>query len=535
MANEFLSVNYNPDVLSCIANLSSDEVFTPPEVANAMLDMLPQELFSDPDTKFLDPACKSGVFLREIAKRLVKGLEDKIPDLQERVDHIFKNQLYGIAITELTSLLSRRGLYCSKYPNGIYSVTKFDTAEGNIRYKRIQHRFKDKKCVFCGASQDQYDRGDELESHAYEMIHTTKPEDIFKMKFDVIIGNPPYQLGVGNDGGNSSKAKAIYHLFIDGATKLKPRYLCMITPSRWMTKTTEGIPSEWVDSMLQENHIEELHDYPDASDCFPGVEIKGGVSYFKWNQEYNGKCRYVYHYPTSGEMQSRFEYLDSLHAGVVIRDPKAYSILEKVINIGGDYYCDERRNFSGVVSPKDFFTTKTALTSSWKGYTFTKSSTQNIKYYISKSFNDKPFGYISLDQIPKNHKSIPLHKVYIPAAGGSGTDEMVLGKPFYGEPQSVCSQTYLVIGYDPVNHSFTENECKNIISYIQTRFFRYLVSIKKKTQNGPRGVYQFVPMQDFSKPWTDEELYAKYNLTQEEIDFIESMIKPMDLGGDDNG
>ena len=121
-----------------------------------------------------------------------------------------------------------------------------------------------------------------------------------------------------------------------------------------------------------------------------------------------------------------------------------------------------------------------------------------------------------------------MHKVYIPAAGGSGTDTQVLGYPFYGEPNSVCSQTYLVIGYDPEKHNFTKQECENIITYIKTRFFRYLVSIKKKTQNGPRGVYQFVPMQDFSKPWTDEELYKKYNLTQEEIDFIESMIKPME-------
>lgn len=123
MSNDFYSGIYNPDVLSCLANLSNDEVFTPPEVANSMLDMLPQELFSDPNTKFLDPACKSGVFLREIAKRLLTGLEPILPDLQQRIDHIFHHQLYGIAITELTSLLSRRGVYCSKYPNSVYSDT----------------------------------------------------------------------------------------------------------------------------------------------------------------------------------------------------------------------------------------------------------------------------------------------------------------------------------------------------------------------------------------------------------------------------
>lgn len=534
MAEGLFEKVYNPDVLSCLANLSNDEVFTPPEVVNCMLDMLPQELFSDPNTTFLDPAAKTGVFLREIAKRLIKGLEGQIPDLQERIDHIFHKQLYGIAITELTSLLSRRGLYCSKYPNSEYSVTQFGDAQGNIRYKRIDHKWENGKCAFCGASQNQYDRGEERETHAYEWIHCHDPEEIFGMKFDVIISNPPYQMTFGIEGGNSANAKSIYNLFIEQAIKLKPRYLCMITPSRWMTKTAQGIPEAWVDAALSSNQFKIIHDFENASECFPGVEIKGGVNYFLWDRDYNGKCHYYFHQSQDKKILERFDYLDSKNAGIVVRDPQAYSILEKIENIDGAYFIDPDKNFSGLVSAKHFFDDSKLLTSNWTGYKDKPDSIYSIKYYLNVN-RERTFRWISSAQLPKNTATKNLHKVYIPAAGGSGYDEQVLGKPFYGEANSVCSQTFLVIGYDPKKHNFTEEQCKNIITYIQTRFFRYLVSIKKKTQNGPRGVYQFVPLQDFSKPWTDEELYKKYDLTQEEIDFIESMIKPMDLGGDNNG
>ena len=496
---------YNPDVLSCLANLSNDEVFTPPKVANEMIDLLPPELFKSSKTTFLDIGCKSGVFLREIAKRLIDGLKDQIPDLQKRVDHILHPQLYGIAITELTSLISRRTLYCSKYPNCRYSASRFDNPEGNIRFRNIQHEFIKGRCKWCGASEEQFGtiKRAGLETHAYEFIHTNKPQEIFNMKFDVIVGNPPYQLNVGIEKENY--AIAIYDKFVEQAKKLMPRYLTMIIPARWYAGG-RGL-DEFRDKMLKDDRLREIHDFVNGSDCFPGVEIKGGVCYFLWQRDYHGLCNVTTHNADQILSQSKRPLLED-GADTFIRHNGAISILRKIQS-------QKEKSFSELVSPQTPF----GIISSFKNYSVNKTQ-EAIQF-----FTNKDIGYIRSSDITSHLEWVEPYKVYISAAygAGEGYPHQIINKPFLGPKNSCCSQTYLLIG--PFE---SEKVCKNVMTYLKTRFLRFMVMLKKNAQHAMRGVYQFVPMQDFSKPWTDEELYKKYNLSEEEIKFIESMIKPME-------
>lgn len=513
MSEALYSSMYNPDVLSCLANLSNDEVFTPPQIVNEMLDMLPQDLFRSPNTTFLDPATKSGVFLREIAKRLIAGLEDQIPDLQKRVDHIFQHQIFGIAITELTSLLARRSVYCSKFPNGKYSIAKFDDASGNIRFKRIQHRWQNGKCVFCGASQSGYDRDAALETHAYEWIHTTRPEVIFNMKFDVIIGNPPYQLG-SNDERKNSRDMPIYNKFVEQAKKLQPRYLTMIIPSRWMASGL-GL-SEFRKNMLNDKHVTKLVDFEKMSDVFPGVDFEGGVCYFLWERDKESSCSVTLSNSdeTVGPNERELNEFD-----VFVRDIRALRILRKIQSF------NEPSIIEMLSVDKEF-----GWTSNFNGYHANRRDGDVEIYYNNKG--KRLSSWIAREDIFKSSHLIDTWKVMVPQAYGErgAKPARILGPSFLAPSPSVCTQTYLFF--------YTDNEkyAKNIQTYVATRFLRFLVSLRKITQHATRSTYTWVPLQDFSEPWTDEKLYTKYSITDDEITYIESMIRPMDLtGGDVNG
>ena len=511
-----LTTNYNPDVLSCLANLSNDEVFTPPTVVNQMLDTLPSELWSNPQVTFLDPVCKTGIFLREIAKRLMVGLKDKIPDVQERANHIFTKQLYGIAITELTSLLSRRSLYCSKKANSQYSIcTEFNDEQGNIIYQRIKHTWKDGKCIYCGASQNEYDRGDEFESHAYQLIHINNPEKIFNMRFDVIIGNPPYQL---SDGGAQASAKPIYHLFIEQAQKLMPRFLKMIIPARWYTGG-KGL-DKFRDNMINDKRIRILHDYVDASECFSGVEIKGGVCYFLWDKDYSGECEIFKHKGNEIEISRR--YLVEKGVKIFIRENKLISIMRKV--------------WANNKIEKDSFET---IISSTKPYGLRGDFFKNPSKYGMPKIRETTLGgdlrILGLDGSKRVYRYIsqnyPLpkrdllynYKIFIPRNVGNGEFGDFTPTTVVASPKDLCTETFVQAG--PFQ---SINEANNADNYIRTKFFRALISIRKQDQGASKAVYHFVPLQDFSESWTDEKLYKKYGLTEDEIAFIESMIRPME-------
>lgn len=517
--------NRAPDVLNTIANLSSDEVFTSPEFANKMLDTLAKawaadhegaSIWADRNVTFLDPATKSGVFLREITKRLVEGQGDP-PEGSDRrkalLDRVLTNQVFGIGMTTLTSLLARRSIYCSKDATSKHSVAPSLTEpDGNIWFQRTEHTWVGDKCGYCPANKTTYDRGEEAETHAYAFIHTTDPASWVaehlgaSMHFDVIIGNPPYQLGDSGGDAIGSFAMPLYQKFVKAAKALGPSYLTMVTPSRWFAGG-RGL-DDYRAEMLADRRLRALVDYPNAAEAFPGIQIKGGVSYFLWDAAHNGPCDVVsINNGTEGARAARF--LDEYD--VLVRNNEAVSILNKVS-------ADVRVvNLASNVSAIQPFSIRT----SYRG----KPSGEGMKSPVLL-YQNGGTAFIEHDEIPRNTEWVNQWKVLLGAAYGAGDSipHQITNYPIIAAPGSACTETYLVIG-----RFSSEQEAKYLAAYLRTRFVRFLVSLRKNTQHIYSDRFSFVPSVPMDRFWTDVELYATYGLTNDEQVYIESVIKPMSL------
>lgn len=497
----FDTTRHNPDILTCLANLSNDEVFTPPRLVNDMLNMLPETLWRDPTVTFLDPVTKSGVFLREITRRLDKGLEDEIPDRQERVNHILTKQIYGIAITELTALLARRTLYCSKTADGKYSVSNaFDRSEGHILFDRIEHTWENGKCVFCGASQSEYDRGPALETYAYPFIHFTNPQEVLGMRFDVIVGNPPYQL---SDGGFGRSASPIYDKFVHQAKKLNPRFLTMIIPARWFGGG-KGLAS-FREEMLEDDQIRKLVDFEDANEVFPGVDLAGGVCYFLWEKDSSGPCEVVNVH--NGSEARSIRALNEFPT--FIRHSEAVPIVRRIL-------AKKEPTMNEQVSASKPFGLRTYVRPA-------KSGDLILRWQKGEGPFSRSDVTTGLEMIDK-WKVITSYVGY-DHAGNPGKDgkRRVFSKIDILPPGTICTETYLVIGaYD------NEEQAKNLVSYMKTRFFRFLVSQFMYSHHITKDAYSFVPVLDMTQEWDDEALFERYALNESEVDFIESKIRSME-------
>lgn len=327
------------------------------------------------------------------------------------------------------------------------------------------------------------------------------------MKFDVIIGNPPYQLG--SDGG--TRDVPIYNHFVEQAKKLNPRYLSMIIPSRWMASGL-GL-SEFRQTMLNDRHIRKLVDYPVASEVFSGVEIKGGVCYFLWERDMEGDCAVttIRGDEVIGPVDRKLDEYD-----ILVRDSRALNILRKVQN-------KNEPSITEILSVDKEF----GWTSNFTGFHEEQNKGDVALYFIRRGKRGN--GWISRDEIIKSSNLVDTWKVLIPQAGSDGGQklpDLVLGKPMIVSSPSVCTQSFLFF------YVQSAEEARSIDSYLRTRFFRFLVSLRKITQHATRSTYTWVPQQKWDRNWTENELYQKYDITKDEIAFIETMISPMELNGD---
>lgn len=506
----FYSDSKQPDVLEVISDLSNEEVFTPPAVARAVLAQLPTEVWTNPDLRWIDPFSKTGVFLREVTKGLLVGLADAIPDEKERLKHILSKMIFGVAVTELTGLISRRSVYCARHANTSKSAIRLDKSQGNILFTRVEHEFLNRKCGECHASEAIYGSKDpNKENHAYALLHQRGREFISKeigMKFDVVVGNPPYQIEVDEVGQNINP---LYHLFIYQAKLLSPKYISMVIPSRWMA-AGKGL-SDFRQTMLSDKRLRKISDFPNAEDVFPGVgkTIEGGICYFLWDSDYNGPCEFE-SIQNGTVLDRSTRPLDSYD--VLVRNSQSLTILEKVLG-------QKLPSVAEVVSTRDPF--GPALSSNFKHYSLVKDSPSDLVLYMNKG-NTRIAAFVNKKYVTRNLQLVNAWKVLVPKARGvtkTGPD-VVIGTPILAEPGSVCTLTYLAIG--PFN---TKEEAQNFVEFLGTRVARFLISLRKPTQDTTQSSYEWLPLLDFSRAWTEDELAELFGLSESDLAFIFERVR----------
>lgn len=473
--SDYFNDRLTEDIFDYIPPQRTNQIFTPRRVVKMMVDMIEEsqpDIFTDYNAKFLDPYSKSGLYITEIVKRLYEGLSEQIPSSQKRIKWILENQVYALAPSNIIYNIVIN-----------YVFSKFD----GISTKNI---------VEFNSAEDVND--DNWKKKVFEAFGG---EDL---KFDVIIGNPPYQ---EMDGGAQASASPLYHRFVELAQELDPELISFIIPARWFSGG-KGLDS-FREEMLNDKRIRELHDYFDATDCFPGIDISGGVCYFLWDKDHHGECKVTSY--RGGKINSMIRPLSLKGNDTLIRFNEAISILNKV-------HCKDFNSFADGISARKPFGLPTNVT-----VKKTRDTDDVIIYAYPSN------GFFPSRKIERNANLVDQWKVLSAKAYGERGDfpYRVIAKPFIAEPGSCCSETYIVI-----RACESRKKAQNVIAYMGTRFFRFLVLLKKNTQDATSKVYSLVPIQDFSQSWTDEQLYSKYGLTEEEIDFIESMVRPMELDGD---
>ena len=477
-----------------------------------MLDLLPDRVWRDPALKWLDPCTKSGVFLYQVAQRLMDGLKSEIPDYKDRLEHIYRNMLYGIAISELTGLIARRTLYqCKDASLVTHSIIKFENPEGNIRFPEAQCEWKGGRCVHCGASEKNSRVAEGREAHIHPFLHMDLSE-IFgedNMQINAIVGNPPYQM---QDSGFGKSSSPLYHRFVEKAKVIEPELLTFVIPARWYAggKGLDGFRRR----MLSDPKISILADYPSSSDVFPGVIIAGGVCSFVRDKHHKGDCLVL---PKGKIERATLRRLDAHE--VFVRDSEDVAILEKVQRLSKNRGWN---SMSSVVRPSNYYGIRAHKLPS----PVTDEPHSRGAILLVTKDGDK---YIPIDAISKNLDSIDYWKVLVSRTNsgiGGGPDKqglrVVISKPRVVPPGSACTETYLVVDL------FMQREpAGRMLDYVKTKTFRFLTSLCTPTQDTTRRCFEFVPLLPMDQNWTDEILYRLFELDSAEIEHIESKIKPI--------